>query len=182
MHNTGDGLRYTFHCSAIAWEFRLLLVCGVAGPAMAIKALRGALSQGKPTFDWYPPGAEYPERTGLTRDAMGYRLTKPTKLGYGTWHFLAYSARSEVLLSAQDEALWQHLCKHMTTPLLSEWTPYIREHLASARKFRSPSTFGCSPALLAATDADVDRIVSAGIRSGELKLPATMPFLRQEAV
>lgn len=181
MSNAGEGLNYTFHCSALAYEFRCLLVVSVAGPAMAIKAIRGALAAGKPTFDFSLPGSESPNQYGLMRDAAGYHLTKPSRLGYGTWHFVAWTLRPEFLACGDDEALWQLFSKRSTTPLLREWMPYLVQQLRKVKVLRNPSSFGCAPALCMATDEALDRIVSAGIRSRELVLPATKPFIRQES-
>ena len=178
MRNAGDGLTYTFACDALAHLHKILLVVAVSGAASAVKALRAALTSNncKPEFDWYKPGEDVFGAVGLTRDGAGYVCSKSSRLGYGTHHMVALSARPGLLVNGDDEALWQHLRHHTSTPLLREWLPTVRAALSRQQDppllLEPTLSFGCAPAIVQTESGHLDRIVQTGIKNGALSIPA----------
>ncbi len=91
------------------------------------------------------------------------------KLGYGTWHLLAIARRPGLMLDASDAALWRELrSERYTTPVLKSWLPYLRTKLTAAELLTTPEQKGCNLCLLEAETAELDGIVSEGVKCGEL--------------
>jgi len=187
-----------FHCTAKNANFTGELrgnVCirqdysvyalSVAGHERAISFLVAALSKGEGgctlTFEecrelWpgnpYAAGADkafslYPATGGFTCHRQ--HLQHPDWRS-DTWHLLAVSKNPNFLLDGGDEALWRVLRgEQYTTPLLRQWVPALRQTLTAGGLLRPCAGIGWQSQMLTAKDADLDRLVSEGIRSGKLK-------------
>lgn len=103
------------------------------------------------------------------RDSFPY-TARCVKLGYKSWQCMLFSSRPGLLLSDDDETLWQELSgERFTTPLLRSWVPYIRGKLVEKSFLKKTTSFGCSPALLELASSQLDSIVSAGVKYKKLE-------------
>lgn len=110
--------------------------------------------------------------------AKGFELRK-AKLAYDTWQLVAVCRDQRFFLHETDEAVWRVLrSNQFTTPLLRSWVPAIRGQLHK-KGLLVPCDFlgphfdkGGAPSFLLATEKSLDGVVSAGVRSGHLKIAA----------
>jgi hypothetical protein len=106
----------------------------------------------------------------LYRSSSPYRIFRH-RLSYGMWHLLAVANHDGLLTESSDESLWRALQRDsVTTPMLRGWVPFIKAELIKRNLLQPLRTFGCSAALLTASDVEIDSIVSAGIQWGDLRL------------
>ena len=104
-----------------------------------------------------------------SRDGYPYKA-RCLRLGFNSWQCLLYSSRPGLLLSDDDETLWQELSgTRFTTPLLRSWVPYIRTKLTEKGLLKPTVSFGFSPMLLELKSGQLDAIVSQGIKYKKLE-------------
>lgn len=154
----------------------------MAGPATAVKALRAVLNHGKVGFELrcasyiHPFGA----MDRFRRDTNGYRSYSQA-LGLNSWHMVLVTKRPGFLASVDEETIWRELCSpRFTTPILRAWTPYLLERLKegywSRRTGRGNAgiieadAWGCSPGILVADDAKLDKFVTEGLKQGSISI------------
>lgn len=185
---TGDGMTWPvlkYDRIAVNDRGELLLVSVVA-PTQIVKGIRGWLNTNKKgtatatgamikkSFedDWRlrNPG-------NLRKLEDGY-AGETHKLAYGMAHAL-FTARCEGFLkSVSEEALWQELnSDRFTTPLLRSWMPWITGQLTDQEVLVEADCYRCQCGTLAATTADLDDIVSRGLKQGNLSIPSTSAAL-----
>ena len=174
LRNTGDGANYVFQCDGIVIHNNQLMAASIAGPGVAVKALRASLygkASVKPSFDWTKPGETWPKETYVGLAEGGVKCSKPHKMSYGLFH-VAIVARTPTLLhSRYPEALWQHLEKTTTTPIRREWMSWIAEALKATKRLVHPDLeHNLSMAICTADDDVLDKIVMAAVSSGRVKI------------
>jgi hypothetical protein len=153
----------------IAWDdrHRLMLLSCVC-PAMQIKALRGGLN----TEFEAPFSIDGCERADLYADEDKYD-TKAIRIGPDLLHAIFVCRVAGLLLDNQDATLWADL-KHerFRTPLLPAWMPHIRRQLELSGSLTECESHGCMVWRLSTTTAELDRIVTEGVKGGQLKIEA----------
>lgn len=118
----------------------------------------------------YPFGTSH----RFVRDGCGYRsYSQP--LGLHTWHMVLVSKRPGLLLSMDDETIWQELSgPRFTTPLLRAWMPHIlgrlKEWSNDGRGIIEADAWGCAPGILDVTGDRLDAIVTQGLSNGSLTI------------
>jgi hypothetical protein len=150
-----------------------------AGPQTSIKALRAVLHTKKMVFDLslsrHEPdtGGEDGDVEGgtrLYRAGDGYTI-RTHHLGLNVHHLVAVADTPGLLMSLDEESVWQALlADRFTTPLLREWMPYLVEQLLIENAIRRPEAYGCAPAVLLADDAVLDEIVRRGLNEGTITI------------
>lgn len=90
-------------------------------------------------------------------------------LRYGLVHAMLISKDKRFLPSVSGEALWQILNRpEYTTPILRPWMRYITKKLIEAKALQYTFGHRCRCGLLTTRTAQLDKIVSAGIKEGSL--------------
>lgn len=153
---------------------RVVLAASIAGPGVAVKALRASLygkGNGRPSFDWTAPGEQYAKKTYLGLPDRGMKCSKPNRLEYGLFHIVMIARDPTLIHSRMPEALWQHLEKTTTTPIKREWMPWIASALVETKRIIHPETeHNCAMAICTADDNVIDKIVMAAVASGRVKI------------
>lgn len=158
-----------------------LLAVSVAGPITTIKAIHAGLQSGKMQI-------AFPDRSsGFFSDLFGGAAASSwavphrdrfaihqAHLGFDSYHLLAVSKWNRFLLhSDSDEALWSMLrSDEFTTPILRQWIPGLREMLENGDLLQKAESFGCSASVLLGSDGYLDKMVSEGLKTGRLRMPA----------
>ena len=170
----GKDTDLTMRCNALAFNPSAacyeVMVLSVAGSSSTLKAAQAALNC-RAKIEFRPeeiPGIQ--SYWKLYRSSDPYRIYRH-RLSYGMWHMLAVANQPGLLTESSDESLWRALqADSITTPMLRSWVPFIKAELTKRDLLRSLRTFGCSAALLTASDVEIDSIVSDGIRCGDIRL------------
>ncbi len=140
------------------------ILCG--GAKASVKAAGGKIKRASDTNDWAArnPGNLYPTPEGYTL------LTH--KLDYGQVHALFLSRAPGFMRVVSTESLWQVLNDpRFTTPILRVWMPYIESCLRHQDILEEAHTFNCTAGILSLTTAQLDDIVSRGLKTGEITIP-----------
>ena len=70
-----------------------------------------------------------------------------------------------------EATVWQLLrSNRFTTPLLQEWMPWLFQKLKEKKLVTELQQFGCQTGLLTADTDALDKLVSGGVRSNQLKI------------
>lgn len=184
----GQQSQHSLTCDGVAIDnLEQLLAVSVCGSESKVKAFRAAL-QGNSHVQLNVEGmgggvgARWSRgECSFLRHKAGYRVFK-TKLDTDLWHVLAVAKDKSVLLSTDDERLWQEFrSSRFTTPILREWVPYIREYLFKKHGMAHPkSCVGMNVALLFATEKTLDAAVIEGLNSGKITVPGAVAGERFE--
>ena len=98
----------------------------------------------------------------------GYKFY-PHRLGYSTWQLLAVSEEPGFIPVMSETGLWRALRDPIfTTPLLRSWVPWLTDALAEAEMLFMLDSFHTNAGVLRCTTAELDEIVSRGLRDGHL--------------
>lgn len=162
----------------VAVSGKTLMLLSFVGAAQMAKAMRAALAS--PTSGKYAIMLDGERPEGIDKDngiycGEGY-YCYAHRLPFGMVHAMFISRSPSLLMSPGDDALWNAL-KHprYTTPLLKSWLPYLKEELEKERPGGLPKLFGCKTVacgcrMLSAMTKDLDDIVSAGLKDGDIKI------------
>lgn len=141
----------------------MLVSC--VGHATSVKALTASLQTGhgslgtKQIKDMPTVCVPFPD---------GYRIARH-HLGLDAWHVVAVANDEKLLLSGDDATLWAALrSSRFTTPLLREWTPWLRTQLVRYKRLHQIPGHNTDCWWLTAETEDLDAIVSAGIKRREI--------------
>jgi hypothetical protein len=190
--DSAKGGRFEFHFDVLACQRgsyvnapEVMKILSALGPQTSIKALRACLtmrqapgafvrnSGGDKMKDFPQPHAG--AYSFIREPETKYRIVT-TRLAFDWYHLIAVSKDDRLLPSLSEAGIWKILkSDKFTTPLLRPWVPKLIEKF-KAKNPRGEShldplrCFQCEAALLQLNDTDLDKIVTAGIRSGELKI------------
>jgi hypothetical protein len=156
-------------CDKIAaCKDRRIMVLSCSGPQQTLRGLAALLvSDAKVQLEWFNDDDEGKSR--LERDGCGYKCYKHL-LCPGIWHFVWISKDPRLLVAGKEaigQALWSET---YTTPLLKAWIEPVRDALIEEGLLVELDGAGCESAYLTAEAADLDRIVTNGVREGRLKI------------
>ena len=154
-----------------------MLLASLVAPTQIVKGIRGWLNTNK-KGTVVATGAkvkksheeEYYEHDPGTLWKLpdGYR-TESHRLSYGLAHALFVTRTPGFLKSISEEALWQELTStRFTTPILRSWMPWVTRQLQERELLVEADAYRCRCGVLQATTADLDGIVSDGIKEGRL--------------
>ena len=158
---TGKEQRVTGRATACASDPKNaeLLFLNFAIPVMAGKSAL-AMLRGTKGCDIMVDGYGYLERPEEKFRTYVVRLPQ-----YSTLQITVVAKRPDVVLGDWKEVLWERLSAiDITTPLLKEWTPYIGEVLLRHQRIRFPNGFGYPVFMTKFSSADIDDIVSDGLK------------------
>lgn len=144
-----------------------LLALSAVGDATSTKSVRAALLANRPVSFRYGGGRR--GQGTYDKDGSGYR-TFVRSVGYRTFHLVAIAKKETFLPSADDEALWQHLVKVTTTPILRGWVPELRCCMEQEKRIRKAYCVGgINAATVNIDDATLDDLVRRHIKAGRIK-------------
>ena len=168
----------------IGESYGKLQALSVAGHERQIQAVHAGLQDASLSLAWNAKGAWDDYHTikrwesTVTPDHAGFEIRK-AKLAYDTWQLVAVSRDWRFMLHATDAALWRILRgPEFTTPLLRSWMPTVRKRLSHMGLLKTCDCFGApfdqhgTPSYILAQDDALDRLVSALVRGGQIKLAA----------
>lgn len=169
---------HSFNVDAVSCTpgvIKTLLYLSCAAPQASVKAMRAVLYSPKMTFDlqceWdgLQTGGIGQGNT-FERDSHGYDVFTHN-MGYNTFHMVAISRRPGFMTTLDDEAVWQQLCdSRYTTPILREWSKYIRDRMVKKEWIVEARGYGCACALMVASDENLDEIVQQGLQRRHLRI------------
>jgi hypothetical protein len=180
ISTTGDDKSFSADCDALAIkeprDYADALIVSAVGPQTTIKAVcavmgnsRSLIMSARNCGPCCPMAKPY-ERYIRTDGAFGYRVAR-TKLGYDTWHMLAISEDPQLIPVYSQRAVLDKLkSQRFTTPLLDGWIGWLVSQLRMRSHLRELTCFGCRAGYLNVTDAQLDAIVSEGVRDGHLTI------------
>ncbi len=154
----------------------------VVGASQSINALRACLNSDVTcTFTTrgmrFTNGRRNGEYKGFYREEEHGYSAHAVHLGHGHNHALFLSRAPGFLPVVSPESIYAELKKpHHTTPILRSWIDKIEQRLRLADKLEPLFCFRCDCARITATTADLDKIVSEGVKDStflmteELKL------------
>src|SRR3954454_14504010 len=97
---------------------------------------------------------------------------------FGLAHALFITRMKGFMLVVSEESLWQELKENrFTTPLLREWMPYVEGQLRTQDLLEEALVFNVTCGVLSATTTHLDKIVTDGLKSGEIRIPGRKPSL-----
>lgn len=94
-----------------------------------------------------------------------------SRLAMDTWQMLAIAKDRNLVISEDDESLWQFLKGDVfTTPLLRSWLPEVVKQLRKQDHVKSLHAFGCQPCKIHIDQNKLDAIVSTLVGCGALAI------------
>ncbi len=146
-----------------------LLAISCVGGGTEVKAVRAALSLGRPVKFRYTADGGWRGGEEYDKDGEGYRVASRA-IGYRCHHLVAVTKKKSFMPSDDDESLWQMLKDTVTTPLLRSWVPDLRYHLKLAGRYGKPfCQGGIAAATASVNDGVVDEIVCRLVKCGTLR-------------
>ena len=158
-----------------------LLLLSICTDAIRVKAIRAILCGGAKAManaggvkvrrardeEWY---SHQPGR--LTPTADGYTVFTH-KLGFGMAQALFITRMPGFMKVVTEESLWQELnSSRFTTPILRDWIPYLEKTLREEDRLEEAHCFNCACGVLSATTSSLELVVSDGLKSGAIVIPA----------
>lgn len=133
-----------------------LLVAMLAAPTMVAKGI-AAMVRGANPFTVHVEGL------GVSKPCEEeYRVSVARLPGYSTAQVLIVADMPSLLIGPLEDALWRYLMSdRISTPLLREWLPQIREHLEKHAKISGTNGFGCEANVANFETEFVDKTVSS---------------------
>lgn len=165
-------LEVAFDKAAVAND--TLVVLSAIGFTQDIKAIRAGLNSQLTATIKLQRG----ERVVKTSCGKQGYATYSYLLGYDTRHAIYISRQSGLILNESDDALWYELCpppsatrpSRYQTPLLRQWVPYLRQEMVELKLLNKCQCLECEVYQCIANTKDLDDIVSAGLKMGEIKI------------
>jgi hypothetical protein len=118
------------------------------------------------------PQWRYGEHPGRLEPTEGGYNTWVHKLDYGQYHVLFITRQPGFMPVVNDEAIWRELnADRFTTPILKEWMPWIDKKLRGKGVLEDARSFNAHCGILGAVVADLDEIVSSGLKDGHISIP-----------
>lgn len=157
-----------------------LLFASVLADAGYIKGLRAILNSDKRVtisaseirVKKASQNDNWSKRPGTIVKLEGGYSTLIHRMGYGMTHALFLTRSPGFLVNLTDDHLWYAFMQPTyTTPMLRPWVPYLRRRLAEKGLLREAHAYRCECATLDATTADLDVIVTEGLRDREISIP-----------
>jgi len=170
----------------ISDRYGQLYAVSLAGAEREIQAISAGLADASMSFSWDVSDTALARAGARTAGARWLNPVMPAQGGfnvrkakldprYDTWHMVAVSKSPNFMLHGTDEALWKIIrSDKFTTPLLRSWCPVIREslhkmgYLVKCDFFGQCFDKGGPPSYLLATDATLDKVVSDGVKYGNM--------------
>jgi hypothetical protein len=165
-----------------------LLMVSVVAPTQIVKGIRGwlntnkrgvATATGAKVKKSFEDECRLREPGNLNKLDGGY-VTEVHRLAYGLAHAMFVARTPGLLLSLAEEALWQELnTTRFTTPLLRGWMPWVTGQLMERGLLVEADCHRCRCGVLQTTTADLDEVVSRGLREGHVTISGLLDAIPQ---
>lgn len=163
----------TLRCNALATDKnQQILFLSIAGSGSAIKAVNAVLHcKSQVAFFVENLPEPFADFDGYARiHPAGYRIQK-AKLDQRTWHLVASTCLDGFIPNLSPRSLWRMLhSDRYSTPLLAAWVPWLQRHLEDDGCLWLPDRFGCEAGVLQLDSTALDKLVSKGLRTGQLEV------------
>jgi hypothetical protein len=156
-----------------------LLLVSVVAPTQIVKGIRGWLNTAKrgiATATGAKVKKSFEDEWRLREPGNLHKLdagyaTDVHRLAYGLAHAMFIARTPGLLLSLAEEALWQELnTTRFTTPLLRGWMPWVTQQLVERGLLVEADCHRCRCGVLQTTTADLDTVVSSGLKDGHIAI------------
>lgn len=159
-----------------------LMILSAAGGSTESKSVRATLTSGSGA-NWCYTAAGSRRTQNFSTARCGYEV-HVRKIGERCYHLVAICKHPTLLRCVDDEALWQYLQVTVSTPMLREWVPAIREQLEADNRIERLQNKGDVNAALVSlggydTDLEkmldasgyMDKVVTGLLKRGRVKIP-----------
>jgi hypothetical protein len=152
-----------------------LLLLSAVGPDTAAKAIRAILHVTEIEAEFRLEDDERivcMARASYDGKPVGYQAAL-ARLAPGAVHLAALAKIPGMMPDMSDARLWAELSsERYTTPLLRQWTPWIRRKLVATGGIVAAAGYAANSGVLTATPEELDELVSSGVRNGHLEMVA----------
>jgi hypothetical protein len=183
LRATSENSRFTVKVESAAWhhkyyyEPRRLLTLSCVGSDTAIKAIRAMLLDPEipVRLDFWDDDADRTTMLAKASENGGRKLckyaTRVARLARGATHLVATAKMDGLLRELSDDALWLAFSgDDFDTPVLRGWVPWLRKKLEENDLLQSCDGYNQSVGVLLASSAQLDELVSRGVKTGNLKM------------
>jgi hypothetical protein len=180
---------FRLRCHAAAWareyggsvqvhrrrseDYPGLLLLSATGPDTAAKALRATLYQPDIRAEFSLDGKNV-IKASLTFGGKPVTYgAAVTKLDRGVVHLVAVAKIPGLMPNMSDNHLWSELSgPNYTTPLLRTWIPWLKQAMTKDGNIILAAGHAATVAIRKTEPADLDALVSRGVKEGHLRLVA----------
>lgn len=148
------GASIEVECCRVAQMDSELEALSVVCEAGAARALKWALTRDVALTIHGPTPFQF-----LIKNNHGYHVHTCGIAG-GKKHLVALSKRPGFIACASQRSLFAYLKRCHTTPLIIEWMPAVGREMLERGMLRRLRAYGCEPAVVMASTADLDNIVT----------------------
>jgi len=145
-----------------------IVLLSAIGPHSAVRGVLAAVATGREIrADRYQRARFYGREGGrILSAALGDGLIHGCYVGP---RLIQAESDRFAILSDEPRKVFDRLCQYMALPALPEWAKWICETLKSKRLLTPLSGMGASGCTLSASEEELDRILSDGVKTGALK-------------
>lgn len=152
-----------------------LYILSAIGPGSAVKAAAAMLNRNDrhlTTLRFTDMGAplQWWNNRTIRGHYSGFKASY-TRLAMDVWQMLAIAKDRQLVVSDDDESIWQFLKgEQFTTPLLRSWLPEVIKQLRTKNYLVNLRSFGCQPCQVRVAQDKLDEIVSTLVTAGALRI------------
>lgn len=177
LEGTSDGGCFGVAAESVCYDrsdMTLLAFSGLCGQT-EVKSVRGQMCQGKGVkiaYEEFPHARRrtYSTTHRLRRCEDGYTVAS-RQIARHQYHVVAIARDPQFMPDGSEEAVWQYLVAHTTTPCARSWVPTLIENFVGLGWMYRPESHGpVLPAMLKLDTAKLDKLVTGLVRAGKLRI------------
>jgi len=184
---------FRLRCHAVAWAGEYggtlkvhrrhnqdhpgLLLLSATGPDTSVKSVRASLYQPDVEAEFIVSAADMTQRMLKARPIFDGKVVQyraaVAKLALGVIHLVALAKIPGLMPNLSDDHLWTELTgPRYTTPLLSRWTPWLKEAMTESGGIVVAEGYAATVGVLKTLPDELDELVASGVREGHLRMVA----------
>jgi hypothetical protein len=184
---------FRLRCHAAAWageyggsvqvyrrrseDYAGLLLLSASGPDTAAKSLRATLYEPEVRAEFSLQGSNVAARMIKASLLFGGKPVTygaaVSKLARGVIHLVAVAKIPGLMPNLSDDHLWAELSgPNYTTPLLRPWIPWLKQAMTKTGNIIVADGLAATVGVLKTDPADLDALVTRGVKQGHLRLVA----------
>lgn len=149
---------FSLRCNACVAEYSDIVMFSAAGPVTSVKAFQAGVYDER-KIEYLVDGRRGTKRPGKWKCSTH-------RLGQSLWHVVARLDDPRIVYNWGEAALWAYLKEQTSTPLVRDWMSWLLARL----QVNDLSGFNCDARRVRFSTEDVDRLVSQGVKDGELRI------------